>query len=70
MVIMIFKQRFLDSVSSLLCSSGLLNVNINWAVISVEKGNLDRLSSVSSISQSISSKMKSFLNFVLFCFPW
>ena len=70
MIIMIFKQRFLDSVSFLLCSSGLLNVNINWAVISVEKGNLDRLSSVSSISQRISSKMKSFLNFVLFCFPW
>ena len=57
MIIMIFKQRFLDSVSSLLCSSGLLDVNINWAVISVEKGNLDRLSSVSSISQIISSKM-------------
>ena len=57
MILVIFKQRFLDSVSSLLCSSGLLGVNINWAVISVEKGNLDRLSSVSSISQRISSKM-------------
>ena len=38
------KQRFLASVSSLLCSSNLPDVNNNWAVISVEKGSPDRLS--------------------------
>ena len=52
----------------MLCSSNLLDVNINWAVISVEKGSPDRLSSVLNISQRICNKMKLFFNSILFRF--
>ena len=55
-----FTQRFLASVSCLLCSPNLLDVNINWTVISGEKGCPDRLSSVLNISRRISNKMKLF----------
>ena len=61
-------KRFLASVSSLLCSPNLLDVNINLTVISVKKGSPNRFSSVLNTSQRICNKMKLFLNFILFCF--
>ena len=43
-------------------------MNINRAVVKVEKGSSDRLSSVLNVSQRISNKIKIFNNFILFWF--
>ena len=65
-----FSQRFLASISSLLCSPNLFVVNINRTVISVEKVCPNKLPLVLDRSQRISNKMKLFLNLYSFVFPW